>query len=45
MKQLAFLIISSTPSMKNVAQVSTHSIWLNQLIVTIFRISTYLVKV
>ena len=35
MKQLAFLIISSTPSLKNIAQISNHS-WPNQLIFTIF---------
>jgi hypothetical protein len=40
MKQLAFLIISSTPPLKNIAQISTHSFWLIQLIFTIFHVST-----
>jgi len=33
----AFLITSSTPSLKNIAQISSHSFWPNHLIVTIFR--------
>ena len=40
MKQLAFLIICSTPSLKNSAQISTHSFWLIQLIFTVFHVST-----
>ena len=35
MKQLVFLIISSTPFLKNIAQISSHYFWLN-LIVIIF---------
>ena len=38
MKQLAFRIISST-SLKNVAQISSHSFWTNELIFIVFRIS------
>ena len=40
MKQLAFLIISSTPSLKNIAQISSHSFWPNQFIFIVFCIST-----
>ena len=40
MKQLLFLNISSTPSLKNIAQISNHSLWPNQLIFTVFRIFT-----
>jgi hypothetical protein len=40
MKQATILIISSTPSLKNIAQVSSHSLWPNQLIFTVSRIST-----
>ena len=40
MKELAFLIISSTPSLKNIVQISNHSFWRDQLIFIIFRIST-----
>jgi hypothetical protein len=32
MKQLAFLIIFSTSSLKNIAQILSHYFWLNQLI-------------
>ena len=35
MKQLA-MIISSTPSLKNIALISSHPFWSNRLIVTIF---------
>lgn len=34
--QLAFFTISSTPSLKNIAQISNHSLWLNQFIFIIF---------
>ena len=37
-EQLAFLIVSSSPLMKNIAQNSKHSLW--QLIFTVFHIST-----
>ena len=40
MKQLAFLIISFAPSVKNVAHISSHSFWPNQLILTFLCIST-----
>ena len=40
MEQLASLIISSPPSLKNIAQISRHSFWPNQLIFAVFRIST-----
>ena len=40
MEQLAFLVISSTPSLKNIAQISSHSLWLNQLNFIVFCIST-----
>ena len=40
MKQLVFLIISSTPSLKSIAQISNHSIWLNRIIFIVFYIST-----
>ena len=40
MKQLAILNISSAPSVKNVAQISSHSFWLNQIILTFLHIST-----
>ena len=40
MKQRAFLIISSTPSLKNIAQISSHSLWLSQLIFTVFFVSS-----
>lgn len=44
MKQLAiFLVISSTPLLENIAQVSSHSFWPNQHIFIIFRFSTLLV--
>ena len=36
-KQLAFLIISSIPYLKYVAQIPNHSLWSNQLIFTIFQ--------
>ena len=36
MNQLAFLIISSTPSLKNIAQISIHYIWPNKLIFSVF---------
>ena len=39
-KQLAFLIISSTQSLEKIEQISSHSLWPYQLIVTVFRIST-----
>ena len=39
-KQLAFLIIFSASSMKNIAQTSSHSLWPNHLIFTIFHFST-----
>ena len=39
-KQLAFLIIPSASSMKNIARISSHSLWPNQLIFTIFHFST-----
>ena len=39
-KQLAFLIISPTPSLKYIAQISSCSLWLNQLNFTVFRMST-----
>jgi hypothetical protein len=42
MKQLAFLIISSTPSLRNIAQNFRHSFWPNQLIFTIICIYIYL---
>lgn len=38
MKHLTFLIISSTPSLKIFAQISTCSFWPNQLVSTVFRI-------
>jgi hypothetical protein len=40
MKQLAILIISCAPFVKNVAQISSHSFWPNQLILTFLCIST-----
>ena len=40
MKQFAFLIISYTPSLENIAQILSHSFWPNQLTFTIFHIST-----
>ena len=40
MKQLAFLIISTTPFLENIAQISSHWFWPNQLIFIIFRITT-----
>jgi hypothetical protein len=40
MKQLAFLIISSTPSMIKIAQISSHSFWSNQFIFSILCFST-----
>ena len=40
MKQFAFLIISSTPSLKGIAQFSSHSLWPNQLIFIVFCFST-----
>ena len=36
MKQLAFLIVSFTPCLKNIAQISSHSFWPNQLNFTVF---------
>ena len=43
MKQLAFLIILSTPSSKNImTQISSHSFWLNQLTFTVFCITSTL---
>jgi hypothetical protein len=36
MKQLVFLIISYTPSLKTIAQISSHSFWLNRLICIVF---------
>ena len=39
MKQLAFLIISSNPSLRNIAQISSHSFWPTQLIFSVSRIS------
>jgi len=40
-KQLAFLIVSSIPSLKNIAQISSLLFfWLNQFIFTVFHIST-----
>ena len=40
MKQLAFLIIFSTPSLENVAQISSSSFLVNQFAFTVFCIST-----
>jgi hypothetical protein len=40
MKQLAFLIISSTPSLKIIAQISSHSLLPYQLTFIVFRVST-----
>ena len=40
MKQLAFLIIPSPTYLKNIAQISSHSFWPNQLIFTVFYTST-----
>ena len=40
MKQLAFLVNSSTPSLQNIAHNLRHYFWLFQLIVTVFCIST-----
>ena len=38
MKQVAYIIISSTPSLKNIAQISSHSFWPDQAISIIFHI-------
>ena len=35
MKQLAFLIISTTPFVRNIARISSHSFWLIQLLFTV----------
>jgi hypothetical protein len=40
MNQPASLIVSSTPSLKNIAQISSHSFWQNQLIFTVLRFPT-----
>jgi hypothetical protein len=40
MQQLAFLLVSSTRSLKNIAQIVSHSFWPNRLISTVFYVST-----
>ena len=37
---LYFLDISCAPSLVNIAKISSHSLWMNQLIFSVFRIST-----
>ena len=44
MKQLPLLIISSTPSLKTIAHISSHSYWPNQIISTLLHTSTLFVK-
>ena len=44
MQQLASLVNSSSPSMKNIAQISSHLFWLDQLSFIVFRISTLFLK-